>query len=134
MKLQELRIGNLVTYNPNCVDKGTKIIPLEVECIYGGEFSNSVRLNDGYDNEYGVDEILPILITEEWLLKLGFEPVNILHDGTKVFRAEPYFYFKDGIGRISIHAPEIKYVHQLQNLYFALTGEELTINPDKPKE
>lgn len=24
---------------------------------------------------------------------------------------------------------EIKYVHQLQNLYFALTGEELTIKP-----
>ena len=69
----------------------------------------------------------PITLTEEWLLKFGFE------------KSESKFYYKKSFG---VHldftafnfqsclwlSDNIKYVHQLQNLYFALTGEELILN------
>ena len=35
--------------------------------------------------------------------------------------------FSNGHPKGTSLIPHIKYVHQLQNLYFALTGEELTI-------
>lgn len=74
----------------------------------------------------------PIPLTEEWLLRFGF-----IKDDPKWFRKPntfPYIccnlkgeaaleYNTDFI----VPATQIKYVHQLQNLYFALTGEELTI-------
>lgn len=63
------------------------------------------------------------------MVKFGFKKENTLSDGLIVYRGKPYFYFKPllGIGKISIYTPDIKFVHQLQNLYFTLGGEELTI-------
>jgi hypothetical protein len=79
----------------------------------------------------------PIPLTEEWLEKFGFYSKykscnnmwNILgfdiqqisdedDDGNKIPQ-EQVFYYQ--------YRYDIKHVHQLQNLYFALTGEELTI-------
>lgn len=75
-----------------------------------------------------IEEFEGIPLTEEWLLKFGFSGA--------------LYYFKSGFefslkkqsdGFVMIINdyeecwPEIQYVHQLQNLYFALTGEELTI-------
>jgi hypothetical protein len=63
----------------------------------------------------------PIPLTEEWLLKFGFKKsswgwikngVNIQKGFTLAFSSN-----KNSI--------EIKHLHQLQNLYFALTGQEL---------
>jgi len=76
----------------------------------------------------------PIPLTEEWLLKIGFELRNgYTHktDGYKV-------YYLDISSTCRINCDsfnnyeyaefrgfKFKYVHQLQNLYFAITGEEL---------
>ena len=73
----------------------------------------------------------PIPLTEEWLLKFGFEKqsrrfyvlnnwVVEYREGTKLFN----FVAEEPIDII------VKYVHQLQNLYFALTGEELTFKSE----
>jgi hypothetical protein len=64
----------------------------------------------------------PIPLTEEWLLKLGAKRDKI--DNTYYLSEleimlPNFFRYKTSIIR------RIKYVHQLQNLYFALTGEEL---------
>lgn len=77
----------------------------------------------------------PIPLTETWLLKLGFE-VRDFHFffhpkwGTVFLRTaflnSPRFHVKTGEGS---KLTCLLYVHQLQNLYFALTGEELTILP-----
>jgi hypothetical protein len=83
----------------------------------------------------------PIPLTEEWLLNFGFEQdyncfvkstgqldLIIFSSDTLVAKAndlkpgEFYFCFHKIIVMI-------KYVHQLQNLYFALTGEELILKP-----
>ena len=75
----------------------------------------------------------PIPITEEWLVKFGFEEdfegiSSTWHNEVKSIRIE---IIHDSNGFHSIVGAfgtwiEINHVHQLQNLYFALTGEELT--------
>jgi hypothetical protein len=73
--------------------------------------------------------INPIQITEEWLLQLGFYK-NI---DTGLFEKSGYqidltvlkchFYLPD----FGDWYKEIEFIHELQNLYFALTGEELEL-------
>lgn len=71
----------------------------------------------------GDSQYSPIPLTDEWLVNMGFN------------KRSPEGYWYD-LNRISINIPTIEYknnwieinlqyVHQLQNLYFALTGEEL---------
>jgi hypothetical protein len=126
MKVNELRIGNWYL--------STKF-QTPVICEMGDMYEIYMRA-DG-STEYTVDDVFqPIPLTEEWLLKFGLE--LHLHEGlfwdeythpktfdsiTRHKKDHSFAYdFEDG-------AVELKYVHQLQNLYFALNGEELnTIN------
>lgn len=119
MKAEELRISNYVlSYNKDI----TQVIRLSKEKI--------------------IIDASPILLTEEWLLKFGFECFNypywrmLLTDGKQeddeffyIHFENNYIYLKCGYKAEYYvkSAKPIKYVHQLQNLYFALTGEELTI-------
>jgi len=69
----------------------------------------------------------PILLTRDWLVKLGWREsdpqvytknefsIELWHDLNHVFKWNGFV--------ISI---KLQHVHQLQNLYFTLTGEELT--------
>ena len=94
-------------------------------------------------------ECEPILLTEEWLLKFGFKkrgrddmPRTISYNLNDLFSIFPSNNFCDfaGYGFIwykpdrdkSIESArfKFKYVHQLQNLYFTLTEEELTFEQD----
>lgn len=80
----------------------------------------------------GVDsnDVYPIDLTEDWLLKFGFEKIS-----SNVFRRNDYDVLLTKIEtRLVIcnymdipPSAKLKYVHQLQNLFFALTGEELKI-------
>lgn len=74
-----------------------------------------------------IDDISPIGITGQWLIKLGFEPTD---DGF-VFQVNSFcflccdkqynFFISDNnANRIIIKRPE--YVHCLQNLFVALSG------------
>lgn len=80
----------------------------------------------------------PIPLTEEWLIKFGFEK-GLISTGNK----ESSGYTKDLIMMLQFQDSDIWYacpygypigiertlsVHQLQNLYFALTGKELVYN------
>lgn len=93
------------------------------------------KIGDCHIHSISFDSCLPIPITEEWLLDFGFE---ILTDKTKGFKSNSYTYTK-GISFI-VHlndellsvnfwqGNEKKYVHQLQNLFFVLTGKKLELN------
>lgn len=88
--------------------------------------------------------IEPIELTEEWLLKFSFakdnqnnyrkyddETCGVLGivEHKKLYTNEhlSFFFNVGGSYAISSIDFQIKYVHQLQNLYFALCGSELTI-------
>jgi predicted nuclease of predicted toxin-antitoxin system len=114
MKTTDLRIGNLV------LSKG---VPVQIEEIMW----ETVRYCFG---EFPIDYVEPIPLTEEWLLKFGIERRQIKDlISYNTNQLELYQYASNNNKIFFEHADgevELKYVHQLQNLYFALTGEELT--------
>ena len=70
----------------------------------------------------------PIPITEEWLLKFGFFKHNnayVLEKPNENIMNFKFSIWSDFTYNSSEFPVELKYVHQLQNLYFALTGNEL---------
>lgn len=73
-----------------------------------------------------INDIEPIPLTEEILLKCGF---NFWGGITSYCDREDFWSIKMEDGRFEIEYVEleIKHLHQLQNLYFALTGKELEI-------
>ena len=124
MKVNELRIGNWIK-GP----KGARYDGREFQW-HIGEYIMC--------NEYSdfIDDIEPILLTEEWLLKMGFKPQGEGYSYTNLllqdFR-ESYSMFEwDSYNEVEVCIKnDIKYIHQLQNLYFALTEEELEIKYNK---
>lgn len=74
------------------------------------------------------DEIESIPLTEEWLLKFGFESIGSFYRiGNSRFVEVIVHDSGIDVCNHSVSLPHIKSVHQLQNLYFALTGTELTV-------
>ena len=123
MKASELRIGNLVKQSGNIVT---------VESLE--------RSNNDWDRTNGLRTLdcKPIPLTEEWLLKFGYSVTDENTAGKIYHIAEIGKFLNDDImlvlyikgdfkNCIFRKREQVKYVHQLQNLYFALTGEELTI-------
>lgn len=108
MEAKELRIGNYVFGYSNEAH----------EIFDADDLQHSVSYN-------------PIQITEEWLVKLGFEANKTGYRIKTSAGVQIIFESRTGVIYIGLARTAvssfIEYVHQLQNLYFALTGEELTI-------
>ena len=114
MKTNELRIGNWV----NNMGVMTKFEEGDWDCIINKLYSQTP-----------MDRYEPIPLTEEWLLKFGFtfyrENMYDIKDFTFLLDRFTLWDYT-GEERYLI-ACSVNHVHQLQNLYFALTGEELEI-------
>jgi len=117
---RELRIGNWV----------------EAPCFgIVNSIQKTLTISDIQHCQKFPDRYKPIPLTEEWLLKFGVNDfgkaatdINFVsyHKGNnKFYYAIAYYYGEDGY--VYTNDIEIKYVHQLQNLYFALTGTELEL-------
>ncbi|WP_333852461.1 hypothetical protein [Epilithonimonas sp.] len=128
MEATELRLNNLLIY-------GNEIVP-----IMGMENSNN-NLIVKIDADTAIDyrNLKPIALTAEWFQKLGFKEVyrsssRIRFDLPNYCRydfdlnsnkiLQGFLYFGNYI--------KCNYLHQLQNIYFTLTGEELKIEYDIP--
>lgn len=126
MKGNDLRIGNWVKVNDPIFGVNTyKVATIRDNGI--------ITLNDNMSCL--VDNIEPIELTEEVLLKIGFKKF------VKSFRMElsgcrlDYFIdktlyiYKKHTNCCLIKDLEIKceYIHQLQNSFFLLTGKELEV-------
>ena len=138
MNTLELRLNNLILENGEI----RKIYQLDMGGISFYHI-NDLRINkqNGLEQNSYNEVLKPIPLTEEILLKCGFEntgihfsiktgyyfdvrqekkqsKLSINHTG-----ADNYFVVSPGNGSIYL-----KSLHQLQNLYFALTQTELIIN------
>ena len=84
-----------------------------------------------------LQDLHPIPLTPEILEKCGFKKLNnawvpIDYSATDYLKwSFTIWDNKDGTYRYNSaeFIPELKYLHQLQNLYYALTGEELIYKP-----
>jgi hypothetical protein len=78
-----------------------------------------------------LDRFSGIPITEDWLLKFGFEMYEF-DNKTPQFRfKEMLIIYREGFLYDYGTGLKIDYVHQLQNLYFALSQQELIFNNEK---
>lgn len=115
MKTNELRFGNYVYDTLGKVNK----IDLEAITYIAKETHNQVK---------------PIPLTEEWLLKFGF--LKDLENGIYLnINAYAFLYWQNNRVELldndnNFMISHCNYVHQLQNLYFALTGKELTFKSE----
>jgi hypothetical protein len=74
----------------------------------------------------------PIPLTPEWLKRFGFElqpRKNHYEEYWKYGILTLHIYSAQATPVGVINSTKFKYVHQLQNLYFALTGTELPLKP-----
>jgi hypothetical protein len=126
---KDYRIGNLI-FDEDCepyhfeIEEMRKHVGYELWAYYR---NGSIKSK----------EPTPIPLTEEWLLKFGFvkSPAgNSVYLSIPELKAEIHFEnFMGGMVCVlycstgSFIPNEIKYLHQIQNLYFALTGEELKL-------
>ena len=132
MKAQELRLGNLIEYKiKDELDErkewwaANKLDILDLTWLYSNPEDTNFR---------------PIKLTEEWLLKFGFKK-----DKNGIFYIDLFTHYLELMYSMECYYPvyiqksamsseneqrigliNLEFVHELQNLYFVLTGEELT--------
>ena len=128
MKVSELRLGNLVKINDrgcDCIYRVTGISETDID-------AQCINRCDPFKEVYNepIENLSPTLLTKEWLLKFGFSSTlyKELDNGWICISGKSL-----DIGGAAactqsmMWSAPCEYVHQLQNLYFALTGEELTL-------
>lgn len=120
MQATELRIGNYCKEITPCRNRITQ-----------------VSKDHFIDMDQGEIDLFPIPLTEEWLVKFGFgksdeHEMSLEVDIIGLKECDVTIFYDYHFKRFTLDSefgtqliPHIKYVHQLQNLYFALTGEEL---------
>lgn len=134
VSVTDLRIGNLIHYNGNHEEIG-KISLLVPDVI---DVLSYCQINYRRDKKHWLINLHPVKITEEWLIEFGFVKKDKTWDdksiSTGLFFKDRYFIenSKEGFLFCQSHysgncwfLKNIKYIHQLQNLFFALTGSEL---------
>lgn len=135
MKIDSLRMGNLIkaTDTPDIIE----VFHLDTD----SDDRNRI-------NYIGSNNFIPIELTNEWIKKLGFDKEMVLglsidisiHEDQyrKLILSDVYLYLREGIlssnrgndDLVVLWNKDIRkqfYVHELQNIYFMITGKELTI-------
>lgn len=138
IKANELRIGNYVGIGGDAV-LVTGLKPHDFACTINDHdgfeiiFTEKTPVQNDWVNDN--DQFYGIEITKKWLLGFCFQVPRKKNDDLICYEKGNFRVIEDN-GEFLItnckslpNCPYIPllYVHQLQNLYFALTGEELTL-------
>jgi hypothetical protein len=139
IKVNELRIGNIIGWR----DGFNGLIIGKAFEVHGDKIAISPAVKEGEEGGQGfmlIRGVEPIPLTPEWLERCGME----LRDKDKVWQIQVgnslYLEIEAEDPFMAGVTPEtwrdqcpiyiwsdIKHIHQLQNLYHSLTGEELQI-------
>lgn len=134
IQANELRLGNFiykigldyVMGNPIADYNDKEVVEVDLDVI-----ENVLKFNNTTDYEL----YEPIPLTEEYLLRFGFEKtMEWTYSKKLVGNLKLVYYLGEkgwsiGFKNYSDFS-NLTYIHQLQNLYFALTGEELTLKTE----
>jgi hypothetical protein len=130
MEAKNYRVGNIVE-QPSRVGKISEV------------WQDAVRL-EGYNNGYDYSHTNPIHLSEKWLNDFGFKKEVLSDDSGYYYTLElndnKYCDLsissrdKKGFIEVTLFPYEewfrYRYVHELQNLFFAITGTELELKKD----
>jgi hypothetical protein len=128
MKETELRLGNSINLHGE-------------ECTVRAIGKGNITIGaEGYKSErVSINSIKPIPLTEEWLVKFWFKYGESKEHGylwlhckmgelyVRPSYLDGFYWGFDNDNEIN-NQNNIEHVHSLQNLYFALTGQELEIS------
>ncbi len=116
MRTEHLRIGNLINHK------------IYGQCVVTAIDSQAIRVIKTKhligEEWFPIDDFTPINLNDEWLLKFGLYEREFSFD-------KGSFYLTKRIGEKAYLYQEtrspfrVEFVHQIQNLYFALKSEEL---------
>lgn len=136
MKAEELRIGNYVK-----IDSGIGKVVSLMSNTFCNEYANddyniTIEMDNGTFREEEETKVEGIPLTEEILLNCGFEYIN--PDNKAIGMLSPddgrgnrnrIMYFDSNFRMIlnTWNYMPINYIHEVQNLYFAITNKELNI-------
>lgn len=114
MNPTELRIGNYVEY-------------ANVMCEVRSYSKDGFLQTDGVTAP--ITAYQPIEISERWLVKFGFirQPWGLVKEGL-LFKDRNHECKELTLEVGNGFRTTVKYIHQLQNLYYAMTNEELKSN------
>ena len=149
IKVNELRLNNIVTVDNPEYHPRLKDVPLRVKEVICNHIDNeeeyvislehvSMIPNKLYSTYWQfIGFIKPIELTEDVLMKCGFRKHKLMgYDsnftysifmGGEVINITAIYNADFSIMLHSV-ARKIKYLHELQNLYYAITKEELEVN------
>lgn len=117
---KELRIGNLIEYRiSDRFDKRKEwweVSEIDADDIH---WLSKVMPED--------EDFKAIPLTEEWLFKLGFVNDKVLEFYRNDFTDSTIIIDYNFICLLGYSHVKLNYIHELQNLYFALTQRELTV-------
>lgn len=138
----ELRIGNLISWNPKLVNPDITLSAMNVKVAalqqnkIGFSSPNFEHRVEPFEDDLMQEEMAykvaasfePVPITTELLEKAGFQKMKHLFttyfetDGLRLKVEDDHFQPICGKERFGL---PIQYVHQLQNIYYYTTGKEL---------
>ena len=125
MEADELMLGNYINVDnkihlPLYSNLIFKIISINKKAV-------SIELAFKADFDFGqkLKYIKPIPLTEDWLIKFGFEETskNTFVNEFLIFKISENKFMYEPLNEII----ELKYIHTLQNYFFALCGKELIL-------
>jgi hypothetical protein len=115
----ELRFGNYVIVKNYDSKYWNKIGQVEA-FTRNAEY---VSLDINQNSAFYLKDIEPILLTEEILIKCGFGKwLGLYSQNTFTLSTDNHIEYEHTQTSV-----KIKYLHELQNIYFAIKNEELTI-------
>lgn len=122
MEAKKLRLGNIVRSKINGISKVEQI---------GSSINSEYVGGRSLEGNYWENSYLPVEINEQWLIDFGFRKDE--ETNYRWFMEDWLAYdLDDNCIRISDswEFGKKKYVHELQNLFFAITGRELELKTD----
>ncbi|MEO3210392.1 hypothetical protein [Parabacteroides distasonis] len=130
--IKSLRLNNVVQVYDWYKDKKYKlfhVISIDRDSEYINLSDRAIKTSIPYK------EIEPVPLTEDILLKYGFKKDRnsfCIGDWDCDFTLRHYsneVFYMVNVSESQLFGPEIKYLHQLQNLYYALENKELEEQP-----
>ncbi|MDV3537917.1 hypothetical protein CMU94_02120 [Elizabethkingia anophelis] len=138
MRISELRIGNIIEVDYIAYNKISKNIKVKTSVLGINTTNNKVlvRVSSGEMKWVSIKNVNPIELTGDWLVKLGFENKHSTYSiENDKYEFSLFFYDawnlhyeeKENYGDTEIDLCGYWNIHELQNLFFALSGEDLKI-------
>lgn len=127
MRTPELRVNNYVGMN-------LSVLPDNIFKV--SEVGSTMRVwQDKEIHYFDVDDLEPIPLTEEWLEKFGFKLIDMMFENVPMrYWRNDFIIVVDESKVVLLYNDKeivttvnVGYVHQLQNLFFCLTGRELEL-------